>query len=1013
MGLYSGGTLTKSGLYGGGTLTGRPKAKSEPSGVGGFLENLGSDVTDAIMGLGPGLVKAVKDPVETAKAIGGSYKQTYGPLFSGDYGKFFGEVYKHPLGPLLDLATVITLGGGAAGRAGGTLGKAGTLTLESPGAKAGIEGALTITRSTARNPVIRGRQVALDRFMKMFPAETPIVGEFQRLARELERIPRREAQRLRLAARPYQKAYTKLNEAEQIALGLIGRGLTAEEYKALLVREAAAGAKVEPATLALLDRADVRAAAANPSPRLVDAAEKARAAGQAAADILVSRKLLQQETVAERPYLAARVARAEDVRGAPAQPTLFPLDDLEVQAGLAPIEDVLRTAPSAEAVRQAFDAEGRIQPFFLPDRMTVDRAILSRSGGGAGVPTRPVGVHRNEALLLRTGRIALQPDVLTGAYMGAVKYALYEDIHNLLLQSGVHVSPGEPLPKGYVYLRRPVGRTKRAEKIPYTQQTLRDFREATEELLDDKGAQELFAATAEADREIVNGFYVAVPKSMIARAAGEFLRSSQAVRWFLAKPTAVWRAIVLNLRPAWLVNNIVGNHLLYAVRYAGPNGLRAYARAVKDMGKETSAFKKLVEDYFPEQIHGTFIDTQRPGRGTRLQNVVSGGLAPVDRAVERGLRRAAVETELRKHPAVRAERTGTHTVIETLPVNPFASIQGAVPKGHIRLYRGEGPKYGSKKEQSRRGLSFTSERFYAEHLARKNNGLLYYLDVPESAAASFQPRYSLHSYILPRELAKRKRLVVDGPEGAATARAVIRKQVPTLRRETRTFEQAARKALDKNPDLAREVSQKVNDALGDFLNLSPFEQNVLRSLAPFYAWYKAITRVILKMSVDTPGRADLLSKLGQVGAESTREALGEIPDFLLGAIPLHRDRARADIFNTTPLNPFATVPQLSQDISGTVNPLVAAAARAVLGQSAYDRVSPGAAGQTAGSEFARILRGLPPARLAEAFAGTLPRGTPDKPTLYRRDPVSELMAFLGAPRKNVSLSRAREFAREG
>ena len=64
-------------------------------------------------------------------------------------------------------------------------------------------------------------------------------------------------------------------------------------------------------------------------------------------------------------------------------------------------------------------------------------------------------------------------------------------------------------------------------------------------------------------------------------------------------------------------------------------------------------------------------------------------------------------------------------------------------------------------------------------------------------------------------------------------------------------------------------------------------------------------------------------------------------------------------------------------------------------------------------EFARIVRGLPPARLAEAFAGTLPRGTPGKPTLYRRDPLTELMAFLGAPRKNVSLTRAREFARKG
>ncbi|MCR4340296.1 MAG: hypothetical protein NUW01_10475, partial [Gemmatimonadaceae bacterium] len=777
--------------------------------------------------------------------------------FSGDYGKFFGEVYKHPLGPILDLATVITLGGGAAGRAGGTLGKAGTLSLESPAAKAGIEGALTITRSTARNPVIRGRQVALDRFMKMFPAETPIVGEFQRLARELERIPRREAMRLRSAARPYQKAYTKLDEAEQIALGLIGRGLTAEEYKALLVREASAGATVEQATLALLDRTDVRSAAANPSPRLVDAAEKARTAGQAAADILVSRKLLQQETVTERPYLAARVARAEDVRGAPAQPTLFPLDDLEIQAGLAPIEDVLRTSPSTDAIRQAFDAEGRIQPFFLPDRMTVDRSFLGRSGGGAGVPTRPVGVHRNEALLLRTGRIALQPDVLSGAYMGAVKYALYEDIHNLLLQSGVRVAPGEPLQKNHVYLRRPVGRTKRAEKIPYTQQTLRDFREATEELLDDKGAQEIFAATAEADRVTVNGFYIAVPKNMIARAAGEFLRSSQAVRWFLAKPTAVWRALVLNLRPAWLVNNIVGNHLLYAVKYAGPDGLRAYARAVKDMGKETSAFKKLVEDHFPEQFSGTFIDTQRPGRGTRLQNVISGGLAPADRAVERGLRRAAVETELRRSPAVRAEMRRGGSEPEYRDVTEVVPEEGAVFHGATQDFRtfntpaffssdaavakkfaesraahaGEDnprPRVMTAKVTFKKPFVIDAEGDFAGNLQFGPKGEAYH-------AALKDPNYD--GIIIRNTKDEGDLYVAKHPDQiiSPATKAVVRKQLVTIRKETRTFEQAARKALDKNPDLAREVSQHVNDALGDFLSLAPFEQNVLRSLAPFYA----------------------------------------------------------------------------------------------------------------------------------------------------------------------------------
>jgi hypothetical protein len=719
----------------------------------------------------------------------------------------------------------------------------------------------------------------------------------------------------------------------------------------------------------------VRAAAAKPSPKLLDAVEKARQAGAAAAEVLVRRRRLSPETVAERPYMAARVASGAEfkpetplVEGpAPLQAESLFADDVgavatpgEVAVGalvragdrgnigrvvamdggvakvhfvnrgegtqatatlrssdLTPISaadvgtgpKVLEGGKTVDELKAEFAATGRIQPFFLPDSALRDVPQIGRSGGGFGVPRNPV--HRSEAVLLRTGMLALQPDMLSASYLKAVKYALYDDIHTLLLRSAIPVQRGDGLPHGYVYVRRPVGKSGQPERISYTDKTVGEFRENMDELLkkeDDLTPENLVTRTA-ADAETRDGHLLAIPEHMAKRATGEFLRSSTAIRWFLQKPVAVWRALVLNLRPAWLVNNIVGNHLLYAIKYAGPNGLSAYARAVKAVGKETDEFRKLMVDEFPEQIEGTFIQTQRPGRFTKAQNIASGGLAPLDRGTEGVLRRAATETELRKHPAVRA-----------------------------RLKAMSGEKHA--------------------------------------------------------------------------------------------LERAARQALKDDPLLARQVSDNVNRALGNFLDMSPTEQTVLRSLFPFYAWYKAIARVVFRMPIDTPGRTAILVKLGQIGADDTKAKLGELPSYLRGAIPFGDPRGdRATILNTQPVNPFTTATmivkgleslaagkpgEIGQDVGGTVNPFITALAEAAFGVDVGTGAPiAGGRGGIVRSIGSNIGGGLPQTRLIQAVLGTLYQGTASKPTLYDRNTRDELLAYLGVPYRDLSLKRARDLAEQG
>jgi hypothetical protein len=97
------------------------------------------------------------------------------------------------------------------------------------------------------------------------------------------------------------------------------------------------------------------------------------------------------------------------------------------------------------------------------------------------------------------------------------------------------------------------------------------------------------------------------------------------MRYLFERPTQVWRAIVLGYRPAFLVNNLVGNHLLYALRFAGPAGAKAYLDAVRSVRgpkwaerlKNDSRTKDLLDqgfldEFFPEQVEGTFGATQFP-----------------------------------------------------------------------------------------------------------------------------------------------------------------------------------------------------------------------------------------------------------------------------------------------------------------------------------------------------------------------------------------------------------------
>jgi hypothetical protein len=113
--------------------------------VTNVLGNLLSDVSNTVTGIPMGLLNLAEHPIDSIKGIGQSYSDMYSPLIHGDFSKFGHNLAQHPLGPILDLATVLTMGAGGAAKAGQLLGKVGAISTDSRLARLGGQ----LTRETA------------------------------------------------------------------------------------------------------------------------------------------------------------------------------------------------------------------------------------------------------------------------------------------------------------------------------------------------------------------------------------------------------------------------------------------------------------------------------------------------------------------------------------------------------------------------------------------------------------------------------------------------------------------------------------------------------------------------------------------------------------------------------------------------------------------------------------------------------------------------------------------------
>ena len=238
----------------------------------------------------------------------------------------------------------------------------------------------------------------------------------------------------------------------------------------------------------------------------------------------------------------------------------------------------------------------------------------------------------------------------------------------------------------------------------------------------------------------------------------------------------------------------------------------------------------------------------------------------------------------------------------------------------------------------------------------------------------------------------------------------FKKVYSSMPKQTRTFETAAQRVLEGKGGAAyqRYVSKQVNQALGDYLHMSPFERNVLRNAIPFYSWYRAITVTTAHLAVDTPLRANILGQIGQIGRQWSDKQLGDVPSFLEGSIPLGPGKnGTKKVFGTQSINPYATLEQLRRGMTGDVtalgfNPFVTAAADIYAKKKYNGGVGPA---QLAGGTLKAMALGLPPSRLA---------APPGPSNLYpNRNLATQLWSYTGLPIKEYNPAEAARQKKQG
>jgi hypothetical protein len=843
-------------------------------GVMGFFGNLGSDIRDMAVGLPTGIVSMVAHPIRGVKAAASQTWHDWSPLFHGHVGEWGHNFYSHPLGPILDVATLLTGGAGAAGKLARVADSAGAvgegsriarLADYSRGGKLAFKkeaenGAKlpTYTKALSKNPLTRLRQ---ESFHEMLNAHEAHLPKFLHYDSRYNRLANKDLGERRAAFMSQVATYTdagrKLHGPEALKYRTQVLKHSYNTIKQFAIRHEVSGhtfvGKDGETYLRLPKEGNMEFRAIKREPR----------AGKITAQL----KQLRNETAMHSKKMA-------DIRA-----------KLDFNHGVK----VTSAGDARVALTQAKKDVAAAKAAFKPSGLHVTRQKLIESY-----------IQREKAFRSAAQRQARHETARGKLVDGFFKPGknFESDMHNFARR---YSAAGQ---KGAVRLK---------------------------------------------DLETVDGgkHALIVPEHVISRFGLEGANTSGLLKKLYTKPTSIWKHMILGYRPAYFVNNAVGNHLMYMMAHDPIAVVRGYRDALRQVHSERAVTKSLHKaeavfkgqdfqnKYFKGQLTNTLADSTlgrtmvKGSRGRVGQTLRQGFFGVTHNVADRMVRRATINNVLREQPA-------------------FQTMLKKVEK-----------------------------------------------EINPKTKARFTP--------------------------------------------AEAFNEAAHRVLksDYHGELRRYISGRVNDVMGDYHSYNPLEQKI-KAVVPFYAWDRHLARHMKQLVNERPWKADALGRIGQQGSKENQQLLGDVPQFLKGALPLsllglHADHpGRQALLSTTGLNPYATLPDAAdavgailghpstgggESIGGQLNPLVNSAVEVLTGRSTLTGAPIHSSVPALLRPYTDLVGNLPQWKLIKAAMEGAPHPKPNKrtgktnPFLFEKNFGQYLSQLLGVPVDQMSPASAKSMAK--
>lgn len=359
-------------------------------------------------------------------------------------------------------------------------------------------------------------------------------------------------------------------------------------------------------------------------------------------------------------------------------------------------------------------------------------------------------------------------------------------------------------------------------------------------------------------------------------------------------------------------------------------------------------------------------------------------------------------------------------LIYTTRQNPSAAIAGI--HDAIRITKGE---RAARRLGTPEAMMTTDSLWYNKHHLDDVTEGFGYAELGESVKRTMALKSGVYGIV---------HKTSDKPVRLASLASFYRrdKDVQRLMKDKRmTFDQAVDAVVAQNPEKRLMASDYARSIAGDYTTMTKAAETA-RDLMPFYLWNRHILKTVGNMTLDTPGRVAVYQRISNMGTNTVEEILGEVPDWLRGALPLELlglaggDAEAAKVITTTSLNPFATVgdlaimaqaltvgdtPRPAAEVLGQMNPFLSGTVEALTGESLLT----GAPKETYGGAIPTIgvntFLGFPQVRLGKELISPDTENTPKgNPYLYKKDDLSALSSFLGIPIRTVNKERANTLA---